>query len=271
MRAALSYCLLLCLAPLACSAAASEVQGPVRGTSVLVTGALLDDESPLLPDESANAFTIAPHELAPRGPRTRETSMHETAVSGAYALDGISRLLARGDEGPACSSKDLQEYFGTTIRLNGVAVVNAAFREHLERFEAVVRDAAVETYGRAPLFIRHRGAFACRSRRGQSSWLSEHALGNAIDVSGFEFGASNGKNAAASVGTPRGAFQVSVARDWQGGGNTPASELHARFLHSLVARLLAQGNVFRGIITPVDAAHSDHFHFDMGPHSYLRL
>ena len=195
----------------------------------------------------------------------------ERAREGAYELDGVSRFLSRSDPRRSCSGHDLLSYPGTQIRFGGTTVVNAAFRERLERFEDVVSDVALATYGRRPLLIRHRGAFACRSRRGQPSWLSEHALGNAIDVSGFEFGPASTSDEAAPPGTPLTAFGVSVARDWRPEGGASADQRRARFLHSLVARLVARGDVFRGIITPADSAHANHFHFDMAQRSHARL
>ena len=185
-----------------------------------------------------------------------------------YALDGMSRLL-RVSDGPQCHSVRLVSYDGGRITLNGAALVNANFRERLQRFEEVVSEVALGVYGRVPVRILHRGAFACRSRRGQPTLLSEHALGNAIDVSGFEFGPALAPSEV-TAGVPAEAFRISVARHWHGGGD-PGSERDARFLHSLIARLIARGDVFRGIITPADPAHFDHFHFDMAPGRHLLL
>jgi hypothetical protein len=195
----------------------------------------------------------------------------ERRGDGAYALDGISRFLVRGDTQLACRSHGLFSYFGKQLRFGGAVVIHPAFRDRLERFEQIVSEVAQATYGRRPLLIRHRGAFACRSRRGQPSWLSEHALGNAIDVAGFEFGPALAGAEAVPEGTPASAFSVSVARHWRSSNENATEERHARFLVSLITQLVARGDVFRGIITPADAAHEDHFHFDMAPRSHIQL
>ena len=257
-----------------CSAAvtgsASRTDAAPTTTSAAFVVGSLDDESDLgerdAPAPSVPEFTSIL--LQPERPRSMSWS--GPGADTAYALDGVSRLLRSNVTQPACPSSGLLSYGGSRISFGGAAIVNASFRDRLERFEEVVNDVALMAYGRAPVRIRHRGAFACRSRRGQPLLLSEHALGNAIDVSGFDF-------APALVGTdpvqdtvPSTAFSVTVARNWDA-TDDPIDARHARFLHSLIARLVARGDVFRGIITPKDAAHSDHFHFDMARRGYVRL
>ncbi|HVI27223.1 extensin family protein [Hansschlegelia sp.] len=89
--------------------------------------------------------------------------------------------------------------------------------------------------------IRHLGAYSCRDIAGRPGRRSQHATGNALDVSAFEL--SDG-----SV--------VSVASDWSRGGGKAA------FLRE--ARTGACG-LMAGVLSPDwNAAHSDHFHLDMG-------
>ena len=54
------------------------------------------------------------------------------------------------------------------------------FQPKLDASEAVLVEVAQAHYGRPP-------TFACRTARGRSHRLSEHARGNAIDVRGFSF------------------------------------------------------------------------------------
>jgi hypothetical protein len=241
------------------------------GGKGFIVGAVAEDEWVEVDPETEAPLSapIAAWPLGSAAAASPSTPPPPTMTAGAYALDGVSRLL-RKDAGSGCSSRDLLSYFGTQLRFGGVAVINPAFREHLERFEEVVNDVALETYGRKPLLIRHRGAFACRSRRNQPSLLSEHALGNAIDVSGFEFAPAAGSESA-PTGTPTTAFRVDVAGHWQSDGESRVDQRHSRFLRSVIARLVAHGDVFRGIITPSDPAHANHFHFDMAPRSHVRL
>jgi hypothetical protein len=88
--------------------------------------------------------------------------------------------------------------------------------------------------------ILHFGSFSCRTISG-SSYMSEHARANAIDISGFRL--KSGK-------------VISVLRDWHGASR------ESRFLH-----LVREGacDYFNLTLSPdYNTAHKDHFHLDMG-------
>ncbi|WP_234002276.1 extensin family protein [Erythrobacter sp. AP23] len=91
--------------------------------------------------------------------------------------------------------------------------------------------------------IEHLGAYSCRRLYGRDEgpW-SEHATANALDIAGFVL----------EDGT-----RISVLRDWRGEGD------EARFLREV--RDGACGS-FATVLSPdYNAAHADHFHFDMSP------
>lgn len=180
-----------------------------------------------------------------------------------YALDGLSRSISGR---LACYPEAMVSYQGDVLRYQGSVRIHPAFREHLVRFEQVVNDVAIEVYGRPPARILHAGAFNCRPIRHSEMRLSEHALGNGIDIVGFEF-------ARAAKGTPppqkklRKPFEVRVARNWSSAGN---DAIHAEFLHRLVGRLASRDDVFRGILGPGFRDHDNHLHLDMGVWRFLR-
>jgi len=189
----------------------------------------------------------------------------------AYDLDAIERFLRRGQEKIPCARRGLVRYTGTTLQYRGALTVNEAFLERLARFEEVVADVAEETYGRRPLWIRHYGAYSCRTSRNRTHRLSEHALGNALDVFGFDFGPAGDEELLPS-GLPkrlRRAFEVRVLRHW--GAEEGVGAIHARFLRTITERLIDRGDVFRGMVGPGHRDHADHFHFDMSPWRYIRL
>lgn len=188
-----------------------------------------------------------------------------------YALDSHGRFLEQGER-PECRSEDLVRHGGKTLRYGSAVYVHPAFRERLLRFEQVVTDVAEEVYGRAPTRLRHAGAFSCRTSRQRSSRLSEHALGNAIDVMGFDFAAAPSKRPphASLPKALRRPFQVRVAKHWHQ-GKGPEAEVHAQFLRTLAARLEERDDVFRVMIGPSQRDHHDHFHFDMSPWRYVRF
>jgi len=108
--------------------------------------------------------------------------------------------------------------------------------------------AAKDIFGETVTRIHHAGTYSCRRQRGNNSgaW-SEHAFANAWDITGFTL--SNGE-------------VISVLKDWDG------DIKKKRFLRS--ARSSAC-RIFRVTLSPdYNAAHKDHFHFDMGPQKSCR-
>jgi hypothetical protein len=187
-----------------------------------------------------------------------------------YVLDGIDRWLDTGER-PACRRAEIVPYRGTRLRYAGPVFVNPAFVERLTRFEAVVAETAREVYGREPTRIRHLGAYNCRSVRTIHHLLSEHALGNAIDVMGFDFGPAS-KAAPLPPGTPtplKYAFEVRVLRHW--GKESGVAATHARFLALLTERLAERPDIFRSMFGPGHGGHDDHLHLDVSPWRYVDL
>jgi hypothetical protein len=189
-----------------------------------------------------------------------------------YELDGIPRRLEDRKARVECAREGLVQHRGSAVRYHGPVVVSDAFRVRLERFEEVLADVARETYGRAPRRIRHLGAFSCRRSRTRSHMVSEHALGNAIDVLGFDFAPAT-KAEPLPDGLPkhlRGPFEVRVRRHWDA-TSTPTAALHARFLRTLTDRLAERRDIFRSMFGPGHRGHADHFHFDVTPWRYVDL
>jgi hypothetical protein len=188
----------------------------------------------------------------------------------AYPLDVVERWMDPGER-VRCDRTGLASYRGTAVRYSGAVLVNPAFQERLARFEGVVAEAAREVYGREPRRIRHLGAFSCRSTRNRSRLVSEHALGNALDVVGFDFGPAT-KATPLAPGLPaplRHPFEVRVARHWGKESGIPA--VHARFLELLTERLRARADIFRSMFGPGHGGHDDHLHLDVSPWRYVDL
>jgi hypothetical protein len=152
--------------------------------------------------------------------------------------------------------------------LRYAVTAHPAFRERLERFEQLVTELAVEHYGRAPRRLAHLGAYACRSMRARRERISEHALGNALDFQGLDFGPL-ARRASAPPELPRhlrAPFRVRVRSHWA--PSRPQDAHHARFLHRLVATLQRRPDIFRGIVGPPRPRHHDHLHLDAAPWRY---
>jgi hypothetical protein len=212
---------------------------------------------------------------APRAQTWNELLAGWNSLRGdPYPLDPVTRSLDAGQR-IRCDPHPLVAYKGKAVRYRSTVWINPAFRDRLERFEGIVDDVATEIYGRAPLWLDHFGAYNCRSTRHHTGRLSEHALGNALDVAGFDFGPAP-RGQAVPPDLPRALrspFQVRIGRHWQPDAARPTSainSLHARFLHELALRC-EQSGVFRVMIGPSQRDHTDHFHFDMSPWHYVNF
>lgn len=179
-----------------------------------------------------------------------------------YPLDDVSREVpARGRF--ECPEVELVRYAGDVIRYHKPVRVYKEFQARLHRFEEIVRDTAVEFYGRAPRRIRHLGSYYCRRIRSWPTYISEHGLGNAIDVEGFDFGWVSKKKAPDTPPRLRQSLRVRVLDHWTSTRGVAA--VHARFLHTLAERLVEERPLFRVMLGPAEPGHQNHFHFDVAP------
>lgn len=112
----------------------------------------------------------------------------------------------------------------------------------------VVAAAAAKHLSAAVVEIVPAGAYSCRRRYGRATGpISEHAFGNAIDVSGFRL--ANGE-----------LIQIKTA--WKAGGEVQ------KFV-----RAVRDGGcgVFQEVLSPdYNAEHHDHLHLDMGRYKLCR-
>jgi len=190
------------------------------------------------------------------------------AAEDPYPLDDVPRTVpVKG--AMRCPAVDLIAYPGEVIRYQKPVRVFREFRPHLVELEKVVREVAVEVYGRAPRRLVHAGTYNCRRIARYPDLLSEHGLGNAIDVAGFEFGPLRG---AAPEGLPRalrGGFRVDLGRHW--GATQGVAAVHHRFLDLVARRLVARPEIFRVLLGPSYPGHKGHFHFDMAPYRLIDI
>lgn len=181
-----------------------------------------------------------------------------------YGLDDVPRYVPPTGR-VICPKVPMVRYRGAVIRYHKPVRVYVGFRERLEKFERIVREVAIEVYGRAPRRIVHIGTYNCRRIRRYPTYLSEHALGNGIDIAGFDFGPARGRGerAAAPHRRLRRAFRVRVADHW--GRTRGVDAIHAEFLRRLTDRLVGRDDVFRVLLGPAWPGHKNHFHFDCAP------
>ncbi|KJS35589.1 MAG: hypothetical protein VR74_02845 [Hyphomonas sp. BRH_c22] len=160
------------------------------------------------------------------------------------ALDSASILytpLEDDPKGQKCSLRGALTLDRTLTPYSATLSMTCAQTAALYTWERhVARPAAVEIFGSPLARIETYGSFSCRNIAG-SGRLSEHAHANAVDISGFRL--EDGR-------------LIDVKTHWKQGGK------EAKFLK----RVHEGGcDIFSVTLGPdYNAAHADHFHFDMG-------
>ena len=128
-----------------------------------------------------------------------------------------------------------------------------------------------DRYGRAPRTLVHLGTHNCRRMRRYPDWVSEHALGNAIDLAGFDFGPL-ARGASLPEGLPRAlrrGFSVRLEQHWNAARG--AGAVHRRFLRVLAAKLIERRDLFHVVLGPAWPGHHNHFHLDSAPYRVVEV
>jgi hypothetical protein len=173
-----------------------------------------------------------------------DLAQNGAACRSLLARSGVDYApLPRIGEG-ACVAADRTRFAdnvtpGLTIRPAGVAPSCAVGTAMILWMRERVQPAAMRYFGQRVARIEHLGSYNCRTIRGGGT-ISQHASGNAIDIAAFVL----------ADGT-----RVTLKDDWTGEAG------RAAFL-----RAARDGGcaLFATTLSPdYNAAHADHFHFDM--------
>jgi hypothetical protein len=162
------------------------------------------------------------------------------AVLARSGVDFKPAQLAFNDRG--CGFDDGVRRSSSTVIYGGDNVLRCPAAASLVLWEQhVLQQAAERTVGKKVRAIQTFGTYSCRNvNNSKEGRLSQHATANAIDIAGFTF--EDGSTA-------------NVLKDWGKGER-------GEFL-----RAVRDGacRFFGGVLSPdYNAAHANHFHFDMG-------
>jgi hypothetical protein len=157
---------------------------------------------------------------------------------------GNLRFEPRGDVSGSgsCGIQNAVLVARTNFEFDRSTLVGCALAHRMAQFErAVIQPLAQRHFRQRVARVEIAAGYACRAVR-NSGRISQHALGNAIDMSGFIL----------ADGTA-----VSIGRDFR------SSDSKGRFLREVALRACGS---FAVVLTPdSDADHALHFHFDIGP------
>jgi hypothetical protein len=167
---------------------------------------------------------------------------------------GDAEKVSDIDKGNGCfvhNAYKVSELVG--VRFNQQVTFNCGVANTTARWlEDVVQPAADDAFGEKVVGIDVPAGFACRPRNNvRGAKLSEHGMGNAIDISAF---------------TLESGRKVTVEQGWFGNRDARAFLQHVR---------AEACGPFKTVLGPgADASHKDHFHLDLQRHrsggSYCR-
>ena len=209
-------------------AAASATATLDEERSVAISGVLRASTTATLDEERSTAISGV---LRPGGSCSRTlTSLGVAAVSVDPIRSGSCGIAA---------PVEVASLGGGAVKLSSKAVVNCDVASTLAAFmRDSVDPVARQKLGGNVTEVRVAATYACRSRNGvKGAKLSEHAKGNAIDISAFK-----------------------VKGEWivVGGKNSLAQNAFLRDVRK------AACGPFTTVLGPgSDAYHADHFHFDL--------
>lgn len=158
-------------------------------------------------------------------------------------------VVADRDNGGGCFFKDAVQFSGAGVSYGGSVVLTCRMAVAMTMFERHVLQQAAQTHFNQPVVgLQHYGSYACRNVYSRKTGrLSEHAWANAIDIAGFRL---------------RDGRSITLVKDWEGTG--PGAGF-LRDVRSGACRF------FKVVLSPeYNAAHRDHFHFDMARYSVCR-
>jgi len=144
-----------------------------------------------------------------------------------------------------CGIDGAVKFKAAGVPLNRPLLLACPTAVSLADFETqVVAPAAAATLGRPVTLMTSAGSYDCRGQRSDHpERLSEHALGRAVDITGFTLDDGS---------------RITIQKNWWG------KDAKADFLHKVAAGAC---KMFSVVLTPKsNKLHRDHLHLDNGPY-----
>jgi len=186
-----------------------------------------------------------PIALAPQSPELKQCLAELGRYQARYAL------LPDRNYGSGCSTISSVQLTGVGIPISNITAIQCPLALNLAIWtREAVQPAARQVFGERVVRLESFGSYSCRNVKGRPQMAgtrSEHATANAVDISGFVL--ADGR-------------RIVVDSGWNG------TDDERRFLRSVRAAACKR---FRTVLSPdFNAAHQDHFHFDLGRGPFCR-
>lgn len=186
-----------------------------------------------------------PIPLAPQSPELKQCLAELGRYQARYAL------LPDRNYGSGCSTISSVQLTGVGIPISNITAIQCPLALNLAIWtREAVQPAARQVFGERVVRLESFGSYSCRNVKGRPQMAgtrSEHATANAVDISGLVL--ADGR-------------RIAVESGWNG------TDDERRFLRSVRAAACKR---FRTVLSPdFNAAHQDHFHFDLGRGPFCR-
>ncbi len=197
------------------------------------------------PPSKRRPMSERPVPVVPQSPELRQCLADLGRLKARYAL------LPDRNYGGGCSTISSVQLTDVGIPISNITAIQCPLALNLAVWtREAVQPAAKQVFGQRVVRLESFGSYSCRNVKGRPQMAgtrSEHATANAVDISGFVL--ANGR-------------RISVEGGWNG------TEEERRFLRSIRAAACKR---FQTVLSPdFNAAHRDHFHFDLGRGPFCR-
>lgn len=215
-----------------------------------------DDYRPAPAPRPAAPAAVPPPSVQPaERPALKAAVPNDACLTALKKLAKVERAVSPEADDPGCVARDPVRMSairteGTDVVVSGAPILTCrfatAFAHWTRDIAAPVAQGALD---RRLTRIGTGPGFQCRRRnRAATGKLSEHAIGNAIDITAFRFATSKGENG--------GKARLPVV---------PYDRLDAEQVRYLHAVRRAACGYFNTILGPgSDTAHATHLHLDLG-------
>ena len=202
--------------------------------------------------------TTPPNASVPSPQDNRAAWIRLAALDGAACRDRLKSLgvvfrslpdvALPNEQGCGIPHGVLVDKGPTGIKYTPPLQIDCSFAAELPAIELAIQKQAERELGQPIAKITTFGTYSCRSKRGGVNGnLSEHAVGNAIDIGGF---------------APRRGRPITVKRDYLPFEEPPHAQ--SRFLRGVFQALRGEEGFTHVIGPETRADHQDHIHVDRG-------
>lgn len=207
----------------------------------------VEPSKPKSPFAYANSDPSDDYTVGP--PDVRPTCNDDLAKAGIKFKPAKLEPFVQPKSKITCGAPQVVIYQGSPAKIgySPSVMVTCTMALALARFESIMQDEAMRTFGKRVVKVTHVGTYACREMAAYKGWVSEHSYANAIDLTDFTL--EDGRT-------------INVLKHFHPGVATTAAK-EGTFMRDIARRAFDE-DTFSTVLTPFfDKLHANHFHVDL--------